>query len=604
MNRGRIRYLLACLAFTVVFSSNAPASSDERPPLPPGQSTMDRWEWDVDHIAKQLPHWETPEERAWFPDPPVLVNDPPPVVPVRNVGEFETMEKVLIRYPLGIPYTIIREMAENVQVSCVVSQSNLATARANFQSNGVDPDAVDWIICASDSYWTRDYGPQFVFDGNGDVGVIDHHYNRPRPNDDLVPVYAAQHWGIPYYRHDLATTGGNYMTDGYGISFSSDLVWDENPSMSHQQIFDHMHLYYGLNTYNILTDDFVSYIRHIDCWAKSLDEETVLVKRVASTHPDYARLEQNATIIASLQDPYGRNYRVVRAYAPSIGGNDVAAYTNSLILNKKVLVPTFNNAVYDAQALDVYRAAMPGYEVLGFYYSGWLTDDALHCRAIGVADRGMLRVAHTPIIGSNAYSAIDVRAFIDDRSEMGLKADSLLVWWRAYPTGTTPPSFTASVMHSAGTQDNYLATIPAQGNGTTVDYYIHAVDNSNRREGRPRCEPAAWYSFNVTMAPSEVADLGIAGGARVRLLPAKPNPFRDQTTFSFELKYADRVSLGVYDVQGRMVRSLLHGWTEAGRHEIRWDGRDASGADAPAGTYFYRLQAGDVSHSRKVVIAD
>jgi len=615
MIRLRIPPFLACAAVITAFGLPIAAFAAGHPPATPPASapatrgpepasTIDRWEWDTDHIAKQLPSWETPEERRWNVGPQVpLINDPPPVQPIRNVAEYEPMSEVLIRYPLGIPYSLIQEMAEKVTIACVVSSSMLNTARANFQANGINPDTVDWVICASDSYWTRDYGPQFIFDGNGDIGIIDHHYNRPqRPNDDQVPYYAGQHWGIPVYRHDLATTGGNYMTDGYGISFSTDLVWDENTNMTHQQIFQRMHDYYGLNAYNIVPDHFISYIRHIDCWAKSLDEETILVKQVTPGHPDYAGLEQNATLIASLQDPFGRTYRVVRVFCPSIGGNDVAGYTNSLILDKKVLVPTFGDATHDPQALAAYRAAMPGYEVIGVNYSGWLTDDALHCRTIGVADRGMLRVATTPIVEWHAYSPIEVRAFIDDRSEAGLKPDSLLVYWRAYPAGNPPPGFTAMVMQPTGTQDTYAASIPSQATSETVDYYIHAVDNTNRREGMPRSEPAGWFSFNVTYNPADVAVLGEAGEAGARLEPARPNPFKAGTTFSFELKYADHVSLAVYDVQGRTVRTLIDGAVAAGRHEARWDGRDATGSRVAAGTYFYRLQAAGVTYGRKAIV--
>ena len=591
--------VLASLLFLAVAAAPLPARGNDLP-----QSTMDRWEWDTDHIAKQLPSWETPEERAAMGDQPVplLANDPPPVGPIRNVGEYEPMVKALIRYPLGIPYSLIAEMHEGVQIACIVSSSYYNTARTNFQSNGIDPNTVDWLITASDSYWTRDYGPWFVFDGNGDIRIIDHYYNRPsRPNDNVIPIFCGTQWGIPVHTHDLWLTGGNYMTDGYGISFSTDLVWDENASMTHQQIFQRMQDYYGLNTYNIMTDDLVSYIRHIDCWAKSLDEETIIVKRVATTHPDYSRLEQNATLMASLPSATGRNYRVVRVSCQSIGGNDVAGYTNSLILNKKILVPTFNSPTNDNNALQAYRNAAPGYEVIGVYSSGWLTDDALHCRVMGIADGGMLRVAHTPIVAWDTYAPIPLRAFIDDRSEAGLKSDSLLAYWRAYPTGQTPPAFTASVMAADSPADWYQAELPAQADGTTVDYYIHAVDNTNRREGMPRTEPAAWYSFHVTLPVAGIA--GAPENARASLDQNAPNPFSDRTTFSFELKYADHARLALYDPQGRLVRTILDGTVGPGRHIYYWDGRDDAGRDTAAGTYFYRLTAAGISYSRKAVLA-
>jgi agmatine/peptidylarginine deiminase len=590
--KGIPAFLMAVL---ILAPAAAPAA--ENP-----ESSIDRWEWDTDHIAKQLPQWETPEEREWLKNyvPPLRVNDPPPLAPLRNVGEYEPMTRALIRYPLGIPYAVIREMAENVQISCVVSSGNYNTARSNFQSNGVNPDAVDWILCASDSYWTRDYGPWFDFDGNGEIAIIDHKYNRPsRPNDDLVPIRCAEHWGIPSHTHDLMTTGGNYMTDGYGISFSTDLVWNENTNRTHQQIFDLMQDYYGLVTYNVVPDISTAGIHHIDCWAKLLDEETIIVKQVSSGHPDYPELEQNAILLSSLTASTGRNYRIVRVQCPSIGGTDVAGYTNSVILNKKVIVPIFGNTAADNAALQVYRDAMPGYEVLGFTGS-WLTDDAVHCRVMGIPDFFMLRVEHTPVNEWHDAAPIPITARIDPMSGADVKADSILVYWRAYAIGNPPGPFHALVMGLTQTTDVYEANIPGQGSGITVDYYVHAVDQTNRREGMPRSEPAGWYTFLVTLPPADAADLG--GVVRARLDQNRPNPFHPQTVFSFELKFEDDARLAVYDAEGCLVRTLVDGRIAAGRHEIAWDGRTDDGRELPAGTYFYRLQAAGVTYGRKALL--
>jgi agmatine deiminase len=595
----RLTVATSLLTAIMIVAAPLPARAEES-----AQSTIDRWEWDVDHTAKQLPSWETPEERAAWGDKPFLrlANDPPPVGPIRNVAEYEPMTKVLIRYPLGIPYSLIAEMHENVQISCVVSSSSYNTARTNFQSNGIDPNTVDWIIAESNSYWTRDYGPWFVFDGNGDLRIIDHKYNRPRPLDDVIPITCGQHWGIPVHTHDLVHTGGNYMTDGYGVSFSTDLVWTENSSMTHAQVFQRMQDYYGLNTYNVVPDISTSGIHHIDCWAKFLDEETIIEKQVSTSHGDYAELEQNATLIASLPSATGRNYRVVRVFCQSIGSGNVASYTNSLILNKKILVPTFNSTTNDNNALQAYRDAAPGYEVIGSYYNGWITDDALHCRTMGIADPEMLRVAHIPIVSWNTYEPIPIRAFIDDRSEAGLKADSLLVYWRGYPVGEAPPAFTASVMAPDSSADLYFAEIPAQADSTTVDYYIHAVDETNRREGMPRTEPAAWYSFLVTL--DETSNVATSPGAgRGSLAQNFPNPFRGATTFSFELKYADQVRLTIHDPEGRLVKTVVAGQVGAGRHEYVWDGRNDQGREVAAGTYFYKLTAAGISYARKAVLA-
>ena len=54
-------------------------------------------------------------------------------------------------------------------------------------------DKVEFLVRANDSIWTRDYGPWFIFDANGELGIVNHTYNRPwRPNDNYIPLYFGQ----------------------------------------------------------------------------------------------------------------------------------------------------------------------------------------------------------------------------------------------------------------------------------------------------------------------------------------------------------------------------------------------------------------------------
>lgn len=556
-----------------------------------------RAERDVDGIEELLPRGETAAERAFReellrsgPLPPLRA-DPPPTAPVRNCAEWEPAVGVLIRYPLGLPYALLRDFDDVTALYVVVSASLAATARSSFVANGVDTSRVEWLVRNSNSIWVRDYGPWFVFDGNGDVGIVDHVYNRPaRPYDDLIPVEFGQEYGYPVYRHDMWHTGGNYMTDGAGRSMSTDLVYNEAHSangMTPAEVDQLMLDYYGVTPYDVLDDISSTGIHHIDTWGKMLDEETVLVKQTIGSHPTYAALEQRATLIASLPSSTGRNYEVVRVYCYNFSGSNPASYTNSLILNGRVYIPLFGSAADDSAALDVYRTAMPGYEVLGYAYGGWLTDDALHCRAKGVMDPGMLRVTHVPVVGLQP-EPVEITAVVDDRSEAGLTSVQL-----SYRFGGG--SWVPERMTSAG-GDDYVATIPMPAGNTSVDYFIRARDASGRAEGMPRPAPAGWYSFEFSDAPTGAQEpAALRDGAL-----ARPNPFRHATTFEFELKFPEHVDLAVFDVHGRRVRVLVAGTRPAGRNAILWDGRDERGRRVAAGTYFFRFRAAGLSYSRPV----
>lgn len=555
-------------------------------------------EWDVDGLERLLPHHETAEERAARAhlDLPRIAADPAPVAPVRNCAEWEPTTGVLLRYPLGLPYDLLRDFDDDVTLHVVVSSSNLSAAQSNLSANGVDMGRVEFLVEPNNSIWTRDYGPWFVFDGNGDLTIIDHVYNRPaRPDDDLIPVRFGQQQGIPVVRHDMWHTGGNYMTDGANISSSTDLVYDEAASangMSPGQVDALMADYYGVSAYNVIEDIETGGIHHIDTWGKFLDEETVLIKEVWTTHYTYDDLEQRATLLASLTASTGRPYNVVRVYCHNIGSGRPASYTNSLVLNDNIYVPTFGSPTNDANALAAYEAAAPGYVVRGYDYGGWLTDDALHCRAKGVMDAGMLRVAHVPILEERGGPVL-VAATVRPHSGATLTVTDLVYRQEGGAWVNAP-------MSPAG-GDTYEATIPAPANATTTEYYIHAEDASGRSEGMPRTEPAAWYAFSHTPTTVDVAD---ASDAAVLLGLRVPSPFRAQTSLRFDLRKSDHVEVRIIDVSGRVVRELADRRFPAGTVRITWDGRDDAGRTAAAGVYRFLLRTAGLAYTKAIVKLD
>jgi hypothetical protein len=98
---------------------------------------------------------------------------------------------------------------------------------------------------------------------------------------------------------------------------------------------------------------------------------------------------------------------------------------------------------------------------------------------------------------------------------------------------------------------------------------------------------------------------GTPGGAPTvfALRQNTPNPFNTGTVIPYDLprEHAGRVSVRIYDVSGRLVRRIEER-QPPGRHSFRWDGRDEVGARAASGVYFYRLEAGTVSATRKMVL--
>lgn len=564
---------------------------------------------------------------ASTPEGALAGRDPAP--PVRACAEWEPAAGTLIRWPLGIPGSLVAELAEDDSLYVLVETAGQeAQARSTFGSYGVDLAHVRFIYANTYSHWTRDWGPLCVFDGAGEWGITDAVFNgypwvngcdyaafRDEETHPAVPADRDRHDGATgaapaadrgYYDEDnlvngvLAAefacplhalpafcTGGNIMVDGHGSAFSTRQMLSENaPELDEAEFRALAEEFLGVGDYHFVDKPEIHGIQHIDCYAKLLDEETILVKQVAPGHPEYACIEHLVDELSALASCYGRPYRIVRVFCGAYSGSSTAAYTNSLILNRQVLVPLFNIAS-DAGALATYAEAMPGYEVIGFPSGAWYYYDALHCRTMGIFDRHMLRLWHRPLDAEVPWApAHEILALIDDRSETGLIADSLRVRWRL--AGET--AWQAAPLAALAAPDSFRALLPGAPPGETIEYFLVAADHSGRRETLPRTAPAGFYRFEVTGDPAATDERApaIAGLA----LALGPNPGSGELWVRVVAPGGLPVAVEVLDPAGRLVRRLAPERAGTGLLEARWDGRDEGGTLCPGGAYWVRARCG------------
>ena len=91
--------------------------------------------------------------------------------------------------------------------------------------------------------------------------------------------------------------------------------------------------------------------------------------------------------------------------------------------------------------------------------------------------------------------------------------------------------------------------------------------------------------------------------SELRVEQNHPNPFNPRTTIEFELTKPSPVQLRVYDVSGRLVRTLLEdSWKGAGSHSVQWNGRDDQGQSVASGVYVYQVTAGDFVSAKRMVL--
>jgi agmatine deiminase len=526
-----------------------------------------------------------------------------PTAGPRMVAEWEPAHGALIRWPLGIPMDLVAELARDDTLYTLVETSGQESqARTAFASAGVDLGRVVFIRGSLWSMWTRDWGPQAVFDAQGAMAYADPWFDGypwvpgcsgaaggpdiPAParsgrgyeEDDALPAVVAAAVGVPLAPLAAYLTGGNVMTDGLGTAWSTQRMLDENaPYMNAATFFDRARSVMGVDDYRIVLDPEVYGIQHIDCYAKLLDEETVLVKQVPAGHPEAACCDEIAAVFAASSNGFGRPFRVVRVFCDTYDGSAAAAYTNSLILNRKVLVPLFGIAA-DQDALDVYREAMPGYQVLGFEAANWYDYDALHCRTMGLFDPGMLRLLHARIDHRPAPGRpVRVAAWADDRSGAGLAPGQPVLRWRL----DDQTAWSTVAMTPAG-NDSFTADIPPQAAGAVVEYRLEAVDASGRRASSPRGADPAAYVFTV-----DTAAAAPTAAVAALAVDAWPNPFNPQVALRVRVVGETTADLDIVDLRGRVIRS----WT--GVTSATWDGRDASGRAAPSGVYLARARDRD-----------
>ncbi len=432
----------------------------------------------------------------------------------------------------------------------------------------------------TNTIWVRDYGPWFVLLPDGSQGIFNYSYNRPRPWDDNFPVVAGSTWVIPVYTSTIVHTGGNYMSSGFDQAMSTDLVYSENGG-NEDWVDSQMALYLGIDNYVVMEDPQSSYIHHIDCWAKILSPDRILVLQVPSSHPDFDELEAAADMLASTPSPYGTLWNVYRVQSSGSEG-----YTNSLISNDHVYVPLFSSS-YDAAAIALYQEALPGYTVEGFPYGGWAPTDALHCRTRNVMDNEMLLVQHIPVDSlQTAGSPVTINALIRCHPDNALLDHDL-----NYRIGTSGVFSTLAMTHTSA--DSFSVNIPGVPDGETVQYYISASDNSSREESQPRFAPGTWF-FEYETTTTGIGEGEIPAGI-FALNRVSPNPFTSSLSLDYSAASPVTVVLSVYDISGRAVERRTQN-IDAGTGSLIWN----TGEEIPEGIYFISLVCGDTAITKMV----
>jgi len=507
-----------------------------------------------------------------------VLNTVPPASPVRTIAEWEELQALMVgwrSYPSILRQIVAAAKQQTRVIVVYASPDSPASLTAYLAAGGVDTVNVTFLNAPVNSVWSRDYGPWSAYTNEVDTLItIDWIYNRPRPADDAIPSVISSHINTPIYQttvapNKLVHTGGNFMTDGFGTGFSSELVVDENGpgggfglSLTSADIDSIMLKFMGINRYIKMTTLPYDDIHHIDMHMKLLDEETILMGQYPSGISDGPQIEANLLyVLNNFNSVFGTPYKVVRIPMPDdnnlwpSNGGDYFTYTNSSIINKGIIVPVYG-VPEDSIALQIYRDQMPGYTVTPINCTSMIGAlGALHCitKEVGTADP--LLISHQPL--ENTTDTVNdyfVPALIKHRS--GINAS--VVYW----TTDTALGWTAASMVPMAMPDRYFASIPAQSPGTTIYYYISATANSGKSQVRPMPAPSGWWKFTVT------GTTGLMQNNEVVFSSPFPNPSKAITCVPFYLSQAGFIKAELLDMHGRVVQVLHEGRMSSGEQRI------------------------------------
>ena len=577
MNLQRIVRLTSTGVIAMALSVSAWSQTPTTTPLPKGISDGEMEQW----LAHPL-DLTNPSTLRGIPTPPPGSN-------LRTAAEWEEIEVLTITWE-GFPCILKQITAASVEeCRVVIFSENVSQTTSYLTGNScggpVAMDSVEVVDAASNSIWIRDYGANTVYTEYNDGRVlVDWLYNRPRPDDDAIPDVLAAHMGLDLYSTiespgDLMNTGGNWMSDGYGTAFASELILEENgggtswwttfPDHTEEEIDQIVQAYHGVDTY--VKMDVLPYdgIHHIDMHMKLLDESTLLVSEYPTGVADGPQIEANLQyVLSNFTTKWGTPFDVVRIPSPpQYGGGypsqngDYLTYSNATFVNNTILLPTYYEQ-YDTTAIRIWEEAMPGYNVVGIDCDSGNDNiislsGAIHCitHSVGVADP--LMISHLPLPDTddteNAYA---VTADLSHRSGLA----SVTLSWAISPDGP----WTDVAMTEGIVEGGFAADIPAQAEGTTVHYYISAEANSGKTGARPMPAPEGWWSFKVLGVTSSLDDEDATSPWQALY----PNPARAMTCLELNLPQATTCEVVLHNVFGQKVRTLHQGTLNRGVQRV------------------------------------
>jgi agmatine/peptidylarginine deiminase len=580
------------LAIIVTFSINAISAQELNLPreLTPAEKTM-----------LQNGNYKAPKLRNTLGGPES---------PMRAMAEWEELQAVVITWSSYRP--ILAEIVDAVKEECevLIICNNISSVQNYLTDRGIDwSENVRFKVAPYNSVWVRDYGPNPVYMNDvEELFFVDWIYNRPRPLDDQVPIAVSEELDIPIFStttepEDLVHTGGNFMSDGMGTGFSSELVLDENGPFNNWGVSNHseididaiMETYMGISSYPKMTNLLYDAIHHIDMHMKLLDEETLVVGYYPEGVADGPQINANIEyILNNFKTPFGNDYKIHRLeMPPDFGGQypdfngDYRTYTNSLIVNNTILVPTYE-VRYDTTALRLWNEMMPGYNIVGINCNAIIpASGALHCitKEVGVHEPLLINMPNT--LEACLEEPVDLFSFVKSNSAI----TSVELNYR--PIGEIEYENLPMVLEDVNSGKWSIQLDPFQDE-QTIEYYVSASNEVGKTINRPFTAPVGFWSFDVrNCSSSSVGSLEkIISDFKVF-----PNPSSSLTCVKLKSEFEYEVRVSLTNILGQEISEIYSGDLKRGENRFF-----VEASDLHAGFYNIIVESAKGIISKKLII--
>jgi len=378
--------------------------------------------------ADVLPAWETGKEILARPHRPVVapqVDDvelfAPPPAGFRVPAEFEPVTAYIVSQGDwsgdSMLISLITQGTQKGGAGAIVLTKQDPTAYTSFlKGQGVDVTKIRVLRPPNglDAKWSRDYSPISIYKSadDHDLAFVDLHYYDTRQKDDAVTQFLAEQFGLDRYGLEgddqsppddakLYLEGGNFSTDGMGTCImSNDVPTDNadkgNPSADTlQEVEAILTPYLGCQKFIWLDPIPNTSTGHVDMYTKLVTPTDILVIDFPNQQGNNATadaiVEADVQILESSKNLAGDPFVVHRIMIPPLGSGALGwtyrTYTNSVLLNRIAMVPTYNQPQYDDPALEVYRSVLGSdWTVVGIPSSSIVAQGgAVHCTTMQIA---------------------------------------------------------------------------------------------------------------------------------------------------------------------------------------------------------------------------